>query len=75
MMTMGDAIAINSVLTYLIGQKWALDALGVGPRIDIEIEAAATMLAEKAHRTLGDGLNAAEVHRLWGLVRPERRAS
>jgi len=61
-MTIGDAIAINTLLAYLRDGQPFDDAEGARD--------AAIVLAEHAYRTLRSGMNGAEVAGFWDLGGP-----
>ncbi|MFB3828934.1 MAG: hypothetical protein ACE15B_19365 [Bryobacteraceae bacterium] len=74
-MSIGEAIAVNAVLAGLLGQKRALDTLGLkipemqspgGTRLSHEkLRDHAILLADKAHKTLQSGVDGEQVRRLW----------
>jgi hypothetical protein len=64
-MTKTEALAVNAVVAYLLGQKRALDALGISPKFDLDVSGQAALLADKAHQTLGAGVNSGLVRGMW----------
>jgi hypothetical protein len=65
-MTIGEATAINVVLTALIGQKQVLDAVGFRAPADSAIALVrndAAMLADHAHKVLMAGLTGDDIDR------------
>lgn len=64
-MTIGEATALNAVLTYMLGAKRGLDIVGVKPDIALDIESSAVLLADRAHKVLGAGLHGRLVRELW----------
>jgi hypothetical protein len=68
-MTKGEAVAVNVVLTALIGQKQVLDAVGFREPAESAMGLArdhAATLAEKAHKVLMAGLTGEDVKRSLG---------
>ena len=65
-MTKREGIAVNVVLTYMLGQKRALDALGIKPKVETDVAGSAALLAYKAHQTLAAGLDSEIVLKIWG---------
>lgn len=75
-MTKGEAVAVNVVLTALIGQKQALDAVRFAiPQNSAMgiVTAHAERLAEGAHKVLAAGITVEQVRRSLRENRGTRR--
>lgn len=64
-MTVNEAISTHIVLTYLVGMKHALDAMGVTDEAYGDVLEAAALLADRAHKALGAGADGARVRERW----------
>ena len=64
-MTVNEAIAVNAVMGYIVGMKLALVALGVSPDALGNMLDNVVLLADRAHKALGAGIDGAKVRECW----------
>jgi hypothetical protein len=67
-MTASEALAVNIIAPYIVGMKRALDSFGAEPEAYGDSLEALTLLADRAHKALGAGVDGAKVRERWAAA-------